>query len=35
LPETEESYRKAIETEIRRWDGFVRALRKDDLEALE
>jgi len=35
LTEKEESYRKALETEIHRWDGFLRALRRDDREAFE
>lgn len=32
---TVESYRMALESEISRWNGFVRALRKDDREAFE
>ena len=32
---TVESYRMALEGEISRWNGFVRALRKDDREAFE
>jgi hypothetical protein len=32
---TVESYRIALEGEINRWNGFARALRKDDLEAFE
>jgi hypothetical protein len=32
---TVESYRLAIEEEIRRWNGFARALRKSDREAFE
>ncbi len=35
MSETTEPYRIALETEIHRWDGFVRALRKDDREAFE
>jgi hypothetical protein len=30
---TVESYRMAIEDEIRRWNGFAKALRKEDREA--
>ena len=30
-----ESYRMALEEEISRWNGFVRALRKDDREAFK
>jgi len=30
-----ESYRIAMEEEIHRWDGFARALRKDDKEAFD
>jgi hypothetical protein len=30
-----ESYRMALESEISRWNGFTRALRKDDREAFE
>jgi hypothetical protein len=30
---TVESYRMAIEDEIRRWDGFAKTLRKEDREA--
>ena len=33
--ETVESYRMALESEINRWNGFARALRKDDREAFE
>jgi len=29
------SYRMALENEIKRWDGFSRALRNDDREAFE
>ena len=32
---TIESYRMALESEINRWSGFARALRKDDREAFE
>jgi hypothetical protein len=32
---TVESYRIALEEEIHRWDGFARALRKDDREAFD
>jgi hypothetical protein len=32
---TVESYRIAMEEEIHRWDGFARALRKDDREAFD
>jgi hypothetical protein len=32
---TVESYRMALESEINRWNGFARALRKDDREAFE
>jgi hypothetical protein len=32
---TVECYRMALEGEISRWNGFVRALRKDDCEAFE
>jgi hypothetical protein len=32
---TVESYRMALESEISRWNGFVRALRKEDREAFE
>jgi hypothetical protein len=32
---TIESYRIAMEEEIHRWDGFARALRKDDKEAFD
>ena len=35
MTEKEESYRTALEKEIRRWDGFLRALRRDDREAFE
>ena len=33
--ETVESYRMALETEINRWNGFARALRKEDREAFD
>ena len=32
---TVESYRMAIEDEIRRWNGFAKALRKEDREAFD
>ena len=32
---TVESYRIALESEINRWSGFVRALRQDDREAFD
>jgi len=32
---TVESYRMALESEINRWNGFVRALRKSDREAFD
>jgi hypothetical protein len=32
---TVESYRMALESEINRWNGFARALRKDDREAFD
>jgi hypothetical protein len=35
MGKTVESYRVALESEIHRWDGFDRALRKDDREAFE
>jgi len=35
LGKTVKSYRMALEGEISRWNGFVRALRKDDREAFE
>ncbi|MCJ7635518.1 hypothetical protein MUP77_24410 [Candidatus Bathyarchaeota archaeon] len=35
MSETVESYRIALEQEISRWNGFARALRKDDREAFE
>ena len=35
MGKTVEAYRMALEAEIHRWDGFVRALRKDDREAFE
>jgi hypothetical protein len=35
MGKTVESYRTELETEISRWNGFVRALRKDDREAFE
>ena len=35
MGKTVESYRIALEEEINRWNGFARALRKDDREAFE
>jgi hypothetical protein len=35
MGKTVESYRMALDDEIRRWDGFTRALRSDDREAFE
>jgi hypothetical protein len=35
MGKTVELYRTALEEEIRRWDGFARALRKEDREAFE
>lgn len=35
MGKTVESYRMALESEISRWNGSVRALRKDDREAFE
>ena len=35
MGKTVESYRIALEGEISRWNGFARALRKDDREAFE
>jgi hypothetical protein len=35
MVKTVESYRTALEQEIIRWDGFARALRKEDLKAFE
>ena len=35
MGKTVESYRMALEAEISRWNGFARALRKDDREAFE
>jgi hypothetical protein len=35
MGKTVESYRIALEQEISRWNGFARALRKDDREAFE
>ena len=35
MSETVESYKTALEQEINRWNGFARALRKDDREAFE
>ena len=35
MGKTVESYRMALESEINRWSGFARALRKPDREAFE
>ena len=35
MGKTVESYRMAIEEEIRRWNGFAKALRKEDREAFD
>jgi hypothetical protein len=35
MGKTVESYRMALEDEIRRWNGFARALRSEDREAFE
>ena len=35
MGKTAESYRMAIEDEIRRWNGFAKALRKEDREAFD
>ena len=35
MGKTVESYRMALEDEIRRWDGFAKALRTEDREAFE
>ena len=35
MGKTVESYRMAIEDEIRRWNGFAKALRIEDKEAFE
>jgi hypothetical protein len=35
MGKTVESYRIALEQEISRWNGFARALRKDDKEAFD
>ncbi len=35
MGKTVESYRMAVEDEIRRWNGFARALRKEDREAFD
>lgn len=35
MGKTVESYRLALESEINRWNGFARALRKDDREAFD
>jgi len=35
MGKTVESYRMALEDEIRRWNGFAKALRAEDREAFE
>ena len=35
MGKTVESYRMALEDEIRRWNGFEKALRSDDREAFD
>ena len=35
MGKTVESYRMALESEINRWSGFARALRKEDREAFD
>jgi hypothetical protein len=35
MGKTVESYRMAVEDEIRRWNGFAKALRKEDREAFD
>jgi len=35
MGKTVESYRMALENEIRRWDGFAKALRSEDRTAFE
>jgi hypothetical protein len=35
MGKTVESYRMALEDEIRRWDGFTKALRSEDRTAFE
>ena len=35
MGKTVESYRMALEDEVRRWSGFAKALRIDDKEAFE
>jgi hypothetical protein len=35
MGKTVETYRIALEDEIRRWNGFARALRREDREAFE
>jgi len=35
MGKTVESYRMALEDEIRRWSGFAKALRSEDREAFE
>ncbi len=35
MGKTVESYRMAVEDEIRRWSGFAKALRREDREAFD
>ena len=35
MGKTVESYRMALDHEVQRWNGFARALRKEDREAFE
>ncbi len=35
MGKTVESYRMALDDEIRRWDGFAKALRSEDRDAFE
>lgn len=35
MGKTVESYRMAVEDEVRRWNGFAKALRAEDKEAFE
>ena len=35
MGKTVESYRMAVEDEIRRWNGFAKALRREDREAFD
>ena len=35
MGKTVESYRMAVEDEIRRWSGFAKALRREDKEAFD